>query len=292
LTTAEQRARVGDPELADTICHYQASFLGLEELRTHADAAGQAERWEAMADAATQYLANLDQRHEADWAGLLVRASLLLRNDDVLAAERARFDHIVVDDFESASFATNRLLTQLAGRGGNVTVAGNPDSLVWGHIGGNPSYLLRFGQRFGSVLDIALTESHRFPKDVDGAVADADAVADAEVVVSLEPGGDPWSAPAAAASSNHCPIPVALTTSLEWRRVAIVEPAADPADSAGASTGAGEQATYDLELLGGPDVPDAEARARRRAAEREARRALARSRARQTIVHPPSTAST
>lgn len=258
LSSAEQRGRFADDNLAEAVCHYQASFLGREELRTHAHAAGVYDLWETVADAAEDYLAP----DEADWASVLVRASLLLRDEAVLAAERGRFSHVLVDDFEAASFATNRLLTQLVGYGGPVVVAGNPANAVWRFVAGSPRYLERFPRRFGALDDVRLDGHWPVTSQGEG---------EAELVIA--PGGDPW------LSLPEGPVPVALASSLAWDRVRITvgcAPAASP---------------YDLDLLAGPDVPDDAHRERRRRQEDEARWALALSRG-QTVVQPPSTAST
>jgi hypothetical protein len=205
---------------------------------------------------------------------VLVQASLLLRDDAVLAEERARFDGIVVDDFEAASFAANRLLSQLAGFGGPVIVAGNPENAVWRHVAGSPAYLNRFVRRFGAVEDVRLDGRH----GVDTAEAEGDgggeAGGEAELVVG--PGGDPWLA------LPDGPVPVALASSLWWARATLIGGAAG-------AEGEAPECRYDLDVLGGPDVPSAEQRAARRAREAEVRWALARSRAAQTIVQPPST---
>lgn len=264
LSTEEHRALVGDIEAADTMCHYRASFLGLEELRTHAHAAGVAETWERLGQLSEEHAADMAGRGESDWAGVLVRASLLLRDDAVLAAERDRFDLVIVDDFESASFATNRLLTQLVGRGGDVVVAGNVDNPVWRHVAGSPSYLERFCARMDAA-DVRLTTPHRHPGMVTGGQAD--------VTVVVEPGGDPWVQLSAVPSPD--PMPVALAASLEWERVRVIKGAP-----------CAEHTSYDLDLLGGPDVPDDAVRAERRRREDHARLAMALSRATQLTVQP------
>jgi len=255
LSTAEHCARVGDDDLAHAVSHYTASFLGREELRTHAHAAGVFVEWEAVADAAERCA------DEPDWAGVLVKASLLLRDEDRLRAERERFDVILVDDFEAASFATNLLLSQLAGFGGPVVVAGNPGNVVWRHVAGSPVYLDRFPRRFGAVADDVRLDQQHGP---DG---------DGHVVLSLAPGGDPW---LPLPLPDDGPVPVALATSLTWASTEIVR--APPAPLS----------RYDLDVLAGPDVPDDDVKAARRAAEDAARLALARTRAAQTTVQPPS----
>jgi hypothetical protein len=226
-------------DLAVAVCHYQASFLGIEELRTHADAAGVLDQWEHVAQEAEQ--------SGPTWASVLVEASLQLRDQEVWDSVRSRFDAVLVDDFESASFATNRLLSQLAGFGGPVIVAGNPDNAVWRHVMGAPSYLVNFPRRYGAVEDVHLDTRY-------------DAIGHGEVELVIEPGGDPW------LPLPDGPVPVALASSLSWSTVRITagpEPAPSP---------------YDLDVLGGPDVPSAAERAERVRREDAARWALARSR--------------
>src|SRR5207248_3026791 len=91
-----------------------------------------------------------------DWAGALVEAGLMLRDPAVAEAERARFDHVIVDDFEQASFATNRLLALLAGPGANVVVAGNPGGAISARLGGSSRYFERFVASYQAAADLAL----------------------------------------------------------------------------------------------------------------------------------------
>src|SRR5437588_212609 len=81
---------------------------------------------------------------------------LLLRDRAIAEAERARFDHAIVDDFEQASFATNRLLALLTGPGENVVVAGNPGAAISAPLGGTSRYLERFVASYHAEADIAL----------------------------------------------------------------------------------------------------------------------------------------
>lgn len=65
-----------------------------------------------------RYLAAMAELDLVDEGGAVVHAGLALRDDAVLRAERSRFDEVVVDDFQLATFAEQRLLTQLVGRAG------------------------------------------------------------------------------------------------------------------------------------------------------------------------------
>jgi hypothetical protein len=254
LSSAEQRERLGGVWVQE-IAQYQASFLGREELRTHAQAAGVYDHWERIADAADDYLARLDAAGEADWAGVLVRASLLLRHEDVLAAERARFSHVLVDDFEAASFATNRLLAQLVGFGGPVAVAGNQAADLWRHLGGSPRYLDRFPSRFGAVQEVVLDAQYQ-------------SEGEGSVTLMLVAGGDPW-----LALPSGQPLPAPLATSLFWDSATLIHvPMNDwPPDPP-------------VDVLAGPDVPSDEERRHRRQREDDVRRKFAASRARRVEV--------
>ncbi|MDQ1403065.1 MAG: hypothetical protein QOG03_1381, partial [Actinomycetota bacterium] len=146
------------PEVAGAVCAYQASFLGVEELRTHSHAAGTGALWEELAAFTDRYLDALRAAGDCDWAGALVEASLLLRRPDVRSAETDGLVAVLVDDWETGTFATNRLLTQLAGPAGDieVTVAGNPATAVAGSTGASPAYLDRFVRRFAGARAIDL----------------------------------------------------------------------------------------------------------------------------------------
>ena len=150
-------------EVADAVRFYRASFLGDEELFVHAEAAGQLERWEELARFASRYRAALEASGSLDQASVVVRASMLLRDPQRLAAERALFDDLIIDDYQLADFATARLVAQLAGQGGSVTVAGNAGAWVGEDEGRDAKYLASFARRFDA-RDIELTGNHRVPQ--------------------------------------------------------------------------------------------------------------------------------
>jgi superfamily I DNA/RNA helicase len=283
---------LGDPvfarEVAATVCAYQASFLGLEELRTHTHAAGEAERWEELAGFTDRYLAALDERGAVDWAGALVRASLLLRDPLIRAREVASLDALVVDDWETATFATNRLLSQLAGAADGVTisVAGNPATAITGTTGASPSYLARFPRRFAGAEDVRLDSvggerpaatvigsDHiglalkaeadrgvawedmavvvRDRSAIDGALASLVA---ADVPAHAESATTRWETSIPVAAGTVAVVTLETSPSRHWPVVAV----------AGCSRSAfpsNEPRWFDLHLLGGPDTPSPAERA-------------------------------
>ena len=152
-------------EVAAAVQRYEASFLGDEEIRTHADAAGVPERWDELAAFTDRYQAVLDGAGQVDASLLIVRACLLLRDPARASEARARVDHVLVDDFETATFATNRLLSLLTGPGSAVTVAGNPDAAVGSNSGALAVHLERFDRRFGADADVTLDVPFRRPRE-------------------------------------------------------------------------------------------------------------------------------
>lgn len=153
-------AHVDVDEAVASIVGFQASFLGDEELRVHADAAGCLGPAEELIAATARHLAAMEARGLVDDGGALAQASLLLRDPSVCEAERARFDELLVDDFQLASFATNRLVTQLAGAGGPVVVAGNVNAAVSSAPLASAVHLQRFERRFGATA-VQLIGVHR-----------------------------------------------------------------------------------------------------------------------------------
>ena len=149
-------------EVAAAVVAFQASFLGDEELRVHADAAGCLDVAEELIAVTAAYLRILGERGLVDAGGALVQASLRLREPAVVAAERERFDELLVDDFQLASFASQRLLTQLTGPAGPLVVAGNADAAVSSDPLASAAHLDRFPRRFGAAT-IELVERHRRP---------------------------------------------------------------------------------------------------------------------------------
>lgn len=237
-------------EVAGAVARYQASFLGLEELRTHAHAAGMADRWEELAQFTERYLAALEEDEVADWGGILVRAAIVLRHPVPLAEEQARWDSVLVDDFEAASFATNRLLSQLVGRGGDLVVAGNPAGPAGRGRGGSRRWLDSFDRRFEATGDVLLEGTFRQPVEEEVG-PDVEVAAGSLVVVRAT---------------------VEATAGCEWDSVVLDE-------RTWAAWLPSEPRWFDLHLLGGPDVPDEAARRARAEAEEAALLALGRTRA-------------
>ncbi|MEA3076577.1 MAG: hypothetical protein QOF60_1485 [Actinomycetota bacterium] len=270
---------VGADELAGAVLAYEGSFLGVEELRVHADAAGQLSRWEFLASFTDRYLGVLAGRDRVDRAGAVVQASLALRDPAVLAAERARFDHLLVDDYQLATFATARLVAQLAGVGGNVTVAGNPEAAIGSDFSSGAVFFERFAARFGGATEIALDSPHRSPAAPTLRLADGPDDERGAILEALGRGPDLGLSDADAVVFSSAAGVGDDSVGREWALVVVAGvgkgrwPRPRPAEG-----------VFDLHLLGGPDVPHAAERDRQWFELERRRFAVATSRATQWLV--------
>jgi DNA helicase-2/ATP-dependent DNA helicase PcrA len=105
-------------------------------------------------------------------------ADVLERDAEFAAAQRWRFRHLFVDEFQDASAAQFRLLRGWLGERSDVCVVGDPDQAIYGFAGADASYLAGFQrcfppERFASVGVVRLGSNYRSTPQV---VAAASAV--------------------------------------------------------------------------------------------------------------------
>ena len=200
-------------EIAAAVLDLQRSWLGHDEIVTHASAIGCGDRWGELARFAARYTVWLDGLGEIDPARLLVDAGLALRAADGPAADRHYCPHLLVDDHERADDAINRLLTMLAapplaapplaapplaaptlGARGSVVVAGDLHGARWGRPD-RPSYLALLGRRLDAdasfelagarsvTVSRSLTRAHHRSLEADAVVG---------AVLNAYDGGTAW----------------------------------------------------------------------------------------------------
>ena len=195
-------------EVAAAVLDLQRSWLGHDEIVTHATAVGIADRWSELARFTERYTQWLDSLGQIDPARLLVDAGLALRAAGAAAAYRRHCPHLLVDDFERADFAVNRLLTMLAsttlaidrsGVDGSVVVSGDPNGARWRRPEGPPPFA-HVARRLGAdrTFTLAASESeHDTPTRPRRTLAlahhrslEADVVVAA--ILDARDGGTPW----------------------------------------------------------------------------------------------------
>jgi superfamily I DNA/RNA helicase/RecB family exonuclease len=129
-----------------------------EALETPEAVAAKADRpklagWREVAAFYRRYLDVLADQNVVDFAGLVNQAARAATQGDRL------FDHLVVDDFQEATFAEEALLDALAPE--SLVVAGDPSSHVFSFQGTTDLPLRRFAEQHRGAGDVQLATPHR-----------------------------------------------------------------------------------------------------------------------------------
>jgi superfamily I DNA/RNA helicase/RecB family exonuclease len=116
--------------------------------------------WPELAEFAVRYRAALDARGLVDYPRLLDLADAVASAGGAAVGgatarrAQARFDHVLVDDFEGAIPGTAALLDVLAREAVSAIVAGNPEAAIGSGQGANAGFFVAFAS--GADLTVAL----------------------------------------------------------------------------------------------------------------------------------------
>jgi len=140
-------------EVRQFLVRAQEALLSPEDIRERADAAGH-RGFVELGSFYRRYLDVLASKDEVDFAGLVVQAGR--------AAESAppAFDHVLIDDYQDATFAAEGLL--LALRPASLVAAGDAGSHIFSFQGTTVRPLERFATTFAGATTVALQTPHRF----------------------------------------------------------------------------------------------------------------------------------
>ncbi|MEJ2671132.1 MAG: UvrD-helicase domain-containing protein [Deltaproteobacteria bacterium] len=110
------------------------------------------------------YEAALRRENLWDYEDLIARPALLLARDPELRrAYRSRFRHVLVDEYQDLNEAQYNLFCQLAGRGAEIMVIGDPDQAIYGFRGARPEYFRRFREDWPAARMLHFDETYRLP---------------------------------------------------------------------------------------------------------------------------------
>ena len=110
------------------------------------------------------------RRGLVDFDDLLMSCALALENDaEFAAAQRWRFRHFFVDEFQDVNPAQFRLLQGWLGPRLDVCVVGDPNQAIYSWNGAEPALLTGFGRRFPAAEVLALDRNYRSTPQVVGA---------------------------------------------------------------------------------------------------------------------------
>ena len=111
---------------------------------------------------AKEYARQLKLLNAVDFDDLLLLAEELLReHPSVREAWQARFDQVMVDEFQDTNKLQMDLLRSLVGPHQNICVVGDDDQSIYGFRGAEISNILHFEQFFANPTVVTLEENYR-----------------------------------------------------------------------------------------------------------------------------------
>ncbi|MHC5115044.1 MAG: ATP-dependent helicase [Planctomycetota bacterium] len=116
----------------------------------------------AMARAYTAYERILRSNDALDFDDLLLRTAHLLRTDDTVRGElQARFEHLLVDEYQDTNHAQFVIAGELASARRNICVVGDPDQSIYGWRGADIRNILEFEEQYPEAKVIPLGQNFR-----------------------------------------------------------------------------------------------------------------------------------
>ena len=125
---------------------------------------------ETLRQAYAAYQERCDRAGLVDFAELLLRAHELLRDNPALLMHyRARFGHLLVDEFQDTNAIQYAFVRVLAGDTGQVFVVGDDDQAIYGWRGAKVENVQRFLRDFPGAQTIRLEQNYRSSGNILGA---------------------------------------------------------------------------------------------------------------------------
>ena len=108
------------------------------------------------------YESTLAHMHAVDFDDLVLKPVALLRERPAIRRKwRARFDHLLVDEFPDTNVAQLDLVRLLANERGNVCVVGDDDQSIYGWRGACVGNILDFERHFPGAVVAKLEDNYR-----------------------------------------------------------------------------------------------------------------------------------
>src|SRR5436305_9723837 len=114
-----------------------------------------------------EYTGWLAQRNMLDFDDLVTHAATLMRTrGDVADAIAARWDYLLVDEFQDVNAVQYDLLKRLAEPHGNFFAVGDDEQSIFTWTGADPYVLVRFGRDYGIERPIVLDRNCRCSRQI------------------------------------------------------------------------------------------------------------------------------
>lgn len=129
---------------------------------TSAEEREAAERAMEVATLYASYQAALDERGDVDYGDLIARMAQLLREEPQVVADlRARYEHVLVDEFQDINRAMRILLRTLMGSRGALWAVGDADQAIYRFRGASPAAMRHFAHDYHEARVIPLGRNYR-----------------------------------------------------------------------------------------------------------------------------------
>ena len=117
-----------------------------------------------------EYEKRLAQSNALDFDDLIMRTLAVVERDDAVGAQwRARFQYVLVDEYQDVNEAQYRMVRALSRGSGNICVVGDDDQSIYGFRGADHRIILRFERDFPDAVTFRLERNYRSTSPILGA---------------------------------------------------------------------------------------------------------------------------
>ena len=186
LKVPEATLRPGD--LLDRISRWKSAAVRPDGAFDAIPADAQ-ESWELAAAGYRRYQQALRTAGAVDFDDLLlVVDDLFAGHEEVRKAEAARFDHLLVDEYQDTSGIQERIVAALARDHRSLCVVGDDDQSIYGWRGAEISHILDFPRRWQGATVVRLEENYRSTPEI---IHAANTLIACKTLISKSPSGPP-----------------------------------------------------------------------------------------------------
>lgn len=115
-----------------------------------------------MVELYANYQQELKRHERMDFSDLILNVVLLMRHHpDIAIALRARFDHVLVDEYQDTNPIQHEWLMHLCSEHKNLTVVGDDDQSIYGWRGADVRHILEFERIWNGATLHRLQENYR-----------------------------------------------------------------------------------------------------------------------------------
>ena len=114
-----------------------------------------------LAEVFTAYTARKRRHHVLDYDDLLLFLRAIAVSPMTGRALAARFDHVLVDEYQDTNALQADIVTALAGPDGGVTVVGDDAQAIYGFRAATVANMWTFPERFEGARTVTLEQNHR-----------------------------------------------------------------------------------------------------------------------------------